>query len=214
MEGRHLAIEAMAHLPGWRLQVLGDGADRARLQALAERRGVADRVDFLGWLDRAAVLEHMRAADVFLFPSLHDEGGWVVGEAMALGLPVVTMDRGGPAAMGGAVVPVGSIAEVARGLAAAVERTAERPPRPRRTSRVAGPSCSTCSSPAAWSRAPAPTRVRPWTRRPPPSRPRDGRGPPPNPRHRLRVHARRRVGARDRLGLGEDPRRASATCGS
>jgi glycosyltransferase involved in cell wall biosynthesis len=127
-KGAHLAVEAMAHLPGWRLQVLGDGADRARLQALAERRGVADRVSFLGWLDREAVLEHMRDADVFLFPTLHDEGGWVVGEAMALGLPVVTMDRGGPAAMGATVVPVGRTAEVARGLAAAVERAVDTAP--------------------------------------------------------------------------------------
>ncbi len=127
-KGAHLAVEAMAHLPGWRLRVLGDGVDRARLEELAERRGVGDRVEFLGWVDREAVLDHMRAADVFLFPSLHEEGGWVVGEAMALGLPVVTMDRGGPAAMGGTLVPVRGTAEVARGLAAAVQRSADTAP--------------------------------------------------------------------------------------
>ena len=127
-KGANLAIEAMAHLPGWRLEILGDGPDRARLQALAERRGVSDRVDLQGWLDREVVLERMRTADVFLFPSLHDDAGWVVGEAMALGLPVVTMDRGGPAGMGGAVVPVGDTATVARGLAAAVEDAAGTPP--------------------------------------------------------------------------------------
>ena len=149
-KGAHLAVEAMAHLPGWRLQVLGDGADRARLQALAERRGVADRVDFLGWLDREAVLEHMRAADVFLFPSLHDEGGWVVGEALALGLPVVTH---GPRRTRGDGRRRGARRQ-RRGGRARRSRTPSsarpiRPRRPRRTSPVAGPSCSSCSSPAA-----------------------------------------------------------------
>jgi glycosyltransferase involved in cell wall biosynthesis len=124
-KGAHLAIEAMTHLPGWRLEVLGDGRDRARLEALAARRGVADHVTFLGWLERDAVLQHMREADVFLFPSLHEDGGWVVGEAMALGLPVVAVDRGGPAAIGASVVPVGSVDAMARGLAAAVTEVAD-----------------------------------------------------------------------------------------
>lgn len=127
-KGAHLAIETIAHLPGWRLQVLGDGPDRSRLEELACQRGVADRVEFLGWLDRTAVHDHMRAADVFLFPSMHEEGGWVVGEAMALGLPVVAVDRGGPAVMGATIVPLGSPADVGRRLAEAVERVAKDPP--------------------------------------------------------------------------------------
>jgi hypothetical protein len=47
---------------------------------------------------------------------------------MALGLPVVSLDRGGPAAMGGTVVSVGRTTEVARGLADAVRRTADTTP--------------------------------------------------------------------------------------
>jgi glycosyltransferase involved in cell wall biosynthesis len=127
-KGAHLAIAAMALLPEWRLRILGDGPDRARLAALVERLGLGDRVEFLGWVDREAVLQHMRDADVFLFPSLHEEGGWVVGEAMGLGLPVVAMARGGPVDMGATVVPVGSTDAVARGLAAAVKRVAAAPP--------------------------------------------------------------------------------------
>jgi glycosyltransferase involved in cell wall biosynthesis len=40
-------------------------------------------------------------ADVLLFPSLREEAGWVVVEALASGLPVVCLDRGGPRALGG-----------------------------------------------------------------------------------------------------------------
>jgi glycosyltransferase involved in cell wall biosynthesis len=123
-KGAALAIEAVARLPRWRLSILGDGPDRARLEAHAARLGMADRVTFGGWLDRDEVLARMRLADVFLFPSLHEEGGWVVGEAMALGLPVVAVDRGGPAAMGATVVPVADAHRMAMDLADAVERAA------------------------------------------------------------------------------------------
>jgi glycosyltransferase involved in cell wall biosynthesis len=127
-KGAHLAIEAMTHLPGWRLEILGDGPDRERLVALVEARELTDRVAFLGWVDHAAVLERMRQADVFLFPSMHEEGGWAVGEAMAVGLPVVTIDRGGPAVMGASVVPIGRTTAVGERLAAAVEQVRAIPP--------------------------------------------------------------------------------------
>lgn len=58
-------------------------------------------------------------ADVFLFPSLHDEGGWVVGEALAAGLPVVCIDRGGPPAIGGHGVELGPAEATAARLAKA-----------------------------------------------------------------------------------------------
>ena len=36
-------------------------------------------------------------SSLFLYPSLHDSGSFTVLEAMAAGLPVVCLDRGGPA---------------------------------------------------------------------------------------------------------------------
>ena len=41
------------------------------------------------------------AADVLLFPSLREEAGWVVVEALAAGIPVICLDRGGPPVLAG-----------------------------------------------------------------------------------------------------------------
>ena len=79
-----LAIRAIATTSGWHLLICGKGPDKARLVRLVERLGVQDRVHFLGWLARAEVFRIMREdADVLLFPSLHDEAGWAIAEAVA-----------------------------------------------------------------------------------------------------------------------------------
>jgi glycosyltransferase involved in cell wall biosynthesis len=41
-------------------------------------------------------------ADVLLFPSFHDSGGWVVAEALRVGCPVLCLDLGGPPNLVGA----------------------------------------------------------------------------------------------------------------
>jgi glycosyltransferase involved in cell wall biosynthesis len=96
-KGVSLAIGAIARLPDWRLIVCGEGPDEARLRGLCRELGVEERVDFRGWMPRAQLHDLMRRdVSVFVFPSLHDEGGWVVAEAAAQGLPVVCVRRGGP----------------------------------------------------------------------------------------------------------------------
>lgn len=58
--------------------------------------GRAD-VQYLGALPRARLLEVMRQADLFAFPSLAEGFGLVIGEAMAAGVPVLTTtNTGGP----------------------------------------------------------------------------------------------------------------------
>jgi glycosyltransferase involved in cell wall biosynthesis len=65
-------------------------------------------------------------SDVLLFPSLHDEGGWVIAEALATGLPVVCLDRGGPPAIGGPGVPCTGVSQTVAALAEAVVTAAGR----------------------------------------------------------------------------------------
>ena len=107
-KGAHLAIAAVALTPRWRLIISGEGRDEQRLRDLAEKLGCSDRVDFIGWTSRAQLFEILeRDVDVLLFPSLHDEAGWIVAEALARGVPVVCCDRGGPPAIAnGAAVTV------------------------------------------------------------------------------------------------------------
>ncbi len=117
-KGGALAIRALSHLPGWRLVFVGEGPDRERLDKLARKLGLRERVEFTGWLPRDVVLDRMRyGADVLLLPSLHDEGGWVVAEAVTIGLPVVCLDRGGPSALGGRGVSTTTPNRTARALA-------------------------------------------------------------------------------------------------
>ncbi|KJL29522.1 glycosyltransferase [Microbacterium oxydans] len=97
-KGAALAIETISRpaADGWRLLILGEGYERARLQRLAKTLGVGDRVEFLGHLPREETLDTLAASDALLFPSMHDQAGWIVGEASAMGLPVVCLDLGGP----------------------------------------------------------------------------------------------------------------------
>jgi len=123
-KGVSLAVRCIGLLPEWRLLICGGGPDERRLRALCERLRIADRVEFKGWRPRVALLEMMsNDADVFLFPSTHEEGGWVVAEALSRGLPVVCLARGGPAILGGSGVAVGrpsvTIARLAEALTSA-----------------------------------------------------------------------------------------------
>ena len=58
---------------------------------------------------------------MFVFPSLHDEAGWVVVEAMACGLPVVSLDVGGPPILAGDAMVVAPA-----GMRVTAERIAQR----------------------------------------------------------------------------------------
>ena len=61
------------------------------------KSGLQDRVHFLGRKPRNEVLRLYSEYDVFFYPSFHDSGAFTVLEAMAAGLPVICLDRGGPA---------------------------------------------------------------------------------------------------------------------
>jgi glycosyltransferase involved in cell wall biosynthesis len=97
-KGFHLGLQAFAeaNLEDAEYRIAGDGPQRPRLQALARRLGVADRVRFLGRLSRADALAALGGCHVLVHPSLHDSSGWVCLEAMAAGRPVICLDLGGP----------------------------------------------------------------------------------------------------------------------
>lgn len=70
------------------LLVLGDGEDRARLEAASAELGIADRVAFAGFLPNPFGV--VAQADVFVSPSHSESFGNALIEAMALGVPVVS----------------------------------------------------------------------------------------------------------------------------
>ncbi len=98
LKGVDLAIEALAASgANATLHFIGSGPFRVSLEMLAKRFGVEGRVTFSPRIPREQVLRELYDYDVFLFPSLHDSGGFAVLEAMASGMPVICLDVGGPA---------------------------------------------------------------------------------------------------------------------
>ena len=73
------------------LDVVGDGSALERFKQLAEALGVSDCVSFHGKLHHDAVIDLLKEADVFCYPTTSSEGfPKAVLEALAHGLPVVT----------------------------------------------------------------------------------------------------------------------------
>lgn len=79
-----------------RLLVAGDGRGESGVRALCEELGVADRVEFLGWVSDAECSRLYDRAGIVLVPSLWDEPFGIVGiEAMAHRRPVIASNSGG-----------------------------------------------------------------------------------------------------------------------
>ncbi|HEV2209661.1 MAG TPA: glycosyltransferase [Verrucomicrobiae bacterium] len=127
LKGVDLALDAFAksQIQGT-FTLVGAGNFLESAKALARRRGLEERILFRGRLPRERVLQLYSDYDLFIFPSLHDTGGYAVIEAMLNQLPVVCLDCGGPAVAVrdgcGIRVPVRSRNEIIQDLAAAMQR--------------------------------------------------------------------------------------------
>lgn len=75
--------------------VIGDGPERARLQALAAELGVAERVTFLGSRPHAHMPGLLSSCDLAVFPSLMEATSVAALEAMACEIPVAASRVGG-----------------------------------------------------------------------------------------------------------------------
>jgi len=96
-KGMHHFIQAASllseRLPDARFAVIGDGPEWAELTKLAQRLGVADKMNFLGYREDAAAI--LSAMDVLVVPSISEGTPLVVLEAMQAGVPVVASTAGG-----------------------------------------------------------------------------------------------------------------------
>lgn len=69
--------------------IVGDGDDRARLEAKAQALGVADRVIFTGFVSEDEKIDLYNLADAYVMPSRGEGFGIVYLEAMACGVPTI-----------------------------------------------------------------------------------------------------------------------------
>lgn len=84
------------HVPDVKLVLCGRGALAGRLESEFRARGLADHVEFKGFVDHAAVTAHYLRAHVLVLPSIWAEQFGLVGpEALACGVPCVASSVGG-----------------------------------------------------------------------------------------------------------------------
>lgn len=95
-KGVDVLLRALTRVGDATLTLVGDGADRAELEALASTLGVADRTRFLGSVADAELVGHYAAADVFVLPSVSraEAFGMAMTEAMANGVPAISTALG------------------------------------------------------------------------------------------------------------------------
>ena len=78
-----------------KLTLVGKGPQQEQLEKLVEQLNISKNVEFIAWMDRKDLMELLKNASVFLFPS-HEGAGMVVAEALSFGLPVVCLQNEGP----------------------------------------------------------------------------------------------------------------------
>jgi glycosyltransferase involved in cell wall biosynthesis len=134
-KGHDVLIRALATLPdlSWKLTIAGGARDQvyARgLAALAEERGVAQRVTFAGEVDGEALEALWSGADLFALASHWEGYGMAVAEALARGLPVAVASGGALAELvpveAGVVSPPGDAVSLGKAMRRAIFDTALR----------------------------------------------------------------------------------------
>ena len=135
VKGVPILLEAVAQLrprfPALRLTLIGDGPDRAALEAQAAHLGLTDITDFLGYRSQDEVAQMLATTDVFTLPSFAEGVPVVLMEALASGVPVVTTQIAGVPELvvqggNGRLVPPGDGAALQKEIAALLNDPAAR----------------------------------------------------------------------------------------
>ena len=130
-KGHGMLLEAMRSVAENVLcLVVGEGPDRAKMEAFARENGLRERVRFLGW--RTDALAVMNALDIIVQPSQWEEAcSLSILEAMGCGKPLIVTESGGNAELvlherTGLVVPKSSPAALAAALNTLAQNAALR----------------------------------------------------------------------------------------
>jgi glycosyltransferase involved in cell wall biosynthesis len=133
-KGQILLVEAFADAvdagSDARLVLCGDGELRGEIEAVAARRGVADRVHITGWISGEQVRRELLAGRALVLPSFAEGLPMVIMEAFALGRPVLsTWIAGIPELVthgeSGWLIPAGSREAIAEAIGEILSTPAE-----------------------------------------------------------------------------------------
>jgi len=76
------------------LVIIGRGSLRSKLNRMASKLGISDRVSIESGMEFEEISEMYRASDLVIYPSYYEGQGLIPLEAMSSGTPVVTVDHG------------------------------------------------------------------------------------------------------------------------
>ena len=124
LKGVDVLLKALALLPiaaRPRLNLIGEGRDRAKFEALTAELGLGAHASFLGLKDFRTASSLGR---ILVMPSRAESFPYVVLEAVAAGIPIIASDVGGiPEVLPkGSLVPVGDSIALARAIGAATAK--------------------------------------------------------------------------------------------
>lgn len=97
-KGLAFLLDTLALIPKekkFRQILVGDGPERKKLEEIVVKKGIADKVNFVGKVPYQVMQEFYKTADIFVFPSLRETTGTVLFEAMANGIPIVSFNQNG-----------------------------------------------------------------------------------------------------------------------
>lgn len=109
----------LPHVPDFRLRIVGDGPERAKLESLTDELNLRPHIEWLG--ERHDVPALLAESGFFVSSSLSEGISLTLLEAMAVGLPVVTTAVGGNPEIvlegqTGRLAPAGDPAALARAI--------------------------------------------------------------------------------------------------
>lgn len=108
------------------LVIAGIGPEMKKLQKLVVELGLEEQVTFSGHLSRAGIIDLLQKSHLFAHPSNNESFGVVLIEAMAMGLPILATDSGGPVDIVkpevGILTPVGDLKQFSDALLEMFER--------------------------------------------------------------------------------------------
>ncbi|WIV49744.1 glycosyltransferase family 4 protein [Marivivens sp. LCG002] len=79
--------------------IVGKGDELNQLRSLAKLHNIERQINWKEWVSKSELTRIYDDHDVLLFTSLHDSSGNVIMEALSRGLPVCSLDLGGPGAL-------------------------------------------------------------------------------------------------------------------
>lgn len=125
VKGVPLLLEAFARIradhPNARLTLVGDGTERAALQAKATALGLEDVADFVGYCTQDEVAAHLDSADMLVLPSFAEGLPVVLMEGLASRIPVIATPVAGVSELvrdteTGLLVPPGDVEGLVKAL--------------------------------------------------------------------------------------------------